>query len=230
MNTISTQKVAPIKPSQSEAKRVRIVVYVACALISIATNFFLGKDMSWDMLNYHVYAGFSALNDRFAQDYFAAGPQSYFNPYAFVPFYLLAWSGLPALAVGAILAVLHSAILCLTFELAMLVGPSRDLKVRVTIGVCAIALAFANPVPMQQLGSTFADITTAELVLAGWLLLTSAVRSPHVGRVMCAGALLGIATALKLTNAVHAVSACALVLWIPLPILKKIRQGVFFAV
>ena len=45
--------------------------------------------MAWDTLNYHLYAGFSAVNDRFAQDYFAAGPPSYFNPYAYVPFYAL---------------------------------------------------------------------------------------------------------------------------------------------
>src|SRR3984885_21647 len=146
MNTISTQKVAPIKPSQSEAKRVRIVVYVACALISIATNFFLGKDMSWDMLNYHVYAGFSALNDRFAQDYFAAGPQSYFNPYAFVPFYLLVKLGLPGLVVGTVLAMVQSVVLWITYELACCVCPPGGRKERLLFGLSATVLALMNPV------------------------------------------------------------------------------------
>ena len=57
------------------------------------------------MVNYHLYAGFSAVNDRFAQDYFAAGPPSYFNPYAYVPFYVLVRSDSP-LEIASALAVL----------------------------------------------------------------------------------------------------------------------------
>jgi hypothetical protein len=55
----------------------------------LAPNYLLGKEMAWDMLNYHQYGSFGAVNDRFGQDYFAAGPRSYFNPYAYVPFTLL---------------------------------------------------------------------------------------------------------------------------------------------
>ena len=60
-----------------------------------------------------------------------------------------------------------------------------------------------NPILMQQIGSCFADITTAELALAGWLLLASAVRVPRISRVLCAGLLLGAARAAvsKLSNA-----------------------------
>ena len=74
--------------------------------------------MQWDTLDYHLYAGFSALHDRFALDYFAAGGQSYLNPYAYVPFYLLATSRLTALEVATILALFQSAILWLSYELA----------------------------------------------------------------------------------------------------------------
>src|SRR5271165_1833727 len=93
----------------------RLPVYIACTVLALATNYLLGKETAWDMLNYHLYAGFSAVNNRFGQDYFAAGPQSYFNPYAYVPFYALARAGLPALAIGSLLAAVHSIILWLTF-------------------------------------------------------------------------------------------------------------------
>jgi hypothetical protein len=208
----------------------RLPVYVACTLLALIINYLLGKDMAWDTLNYQFYAGFSALNDRYTQDYFAAGPPSYFNPFAYVPFYALVRAGLSPLEISSILAAVHSVILWLTFELAVCVCPSQDRRMQMTYGICAVAIAFANPILMQQIGSSFADITTAELVLAGWLLLARAVRAPHVMWIVGAGLLLGAAAALKLTNAVHAVAASALLIMLPRTLYSRIRHGVGYAV
>jgi hypothetical protein len=206
----------------------RLAVYLACTAATLVANYLLGKDLAWDTLNYHLYAGFSALNDRFAQDYFAAGPQSYFNPYAYVPFYAMVHAGLSSLEISSILALVHSVIFWLTFELAMYVCPSDDRRLRMAVGICAIVLAFINPILVQQIGSTFADITTAELVLGGWLLLAQAVRVPHSARVICAGLLLGAATALKPTNSVHAIAACAVFIMLPFDLRGRLRQGIFY--
>ena len=92
-------------------------VYLACVALALACNYLLGKDMAWDTLNYHLYLGFSALNDRFRQDYFAAGFLAYLNPYAYVPFYAMVRAGLPALVIGSAFAIAHSVILWLVFEL-----------------------------------------------------------------------------------------------------------------
>jgi hypothetical protein len=208
----------------------RRLVYIACTALAVVSNYLLGKDMAWDMLNYHLYSGFSAVNDRFAQDYFAAGPPSYFNPFAYVPFYALVSSGLPALAISSVLAVAHSIILWITFELAISVCPSNDPRVRATMGVCAAALTFVNPILIQQIGSSFADITTAELVLGGWLLLAGAVRTPSAARCIGAGLLLGFATALKLPNAVHAIAGTALLIFLPLGLRERFRQGIGYLV
>lgn len=207
----------------------RVPVYAACTLLALITNYLLGKDMAWDTLNYHLYAGFSAINDRFAQDYFAAGPPSYFNPYAFVPFYILVKAGLSPLVISSVLAIVHSAIFWLVYELAVCVCPSHDRRLQMTFGACAIAMTFLNPILVQQIGSSFADITTAELMLAGWLLLAQAVRAPHAARVVCAGLLIGSATALKPTNAVHAVAACTLLIFLPQIPLDRIRNSLKFA-
>jgi hypothetical protein len=209
----------------STAALCRLPVYVACALLALTTNYLLGKDLAWDTLNYQLYAGFSAVNDRFAQDYFAAGPPSYFNPYAYVPFYLLVRAGLSSLEISSVLALAHSAIFWLTFELAVCVCPSSDRRVRMTYGICAIAIAFFNPILVQQIGSSYADVTTAELVLGGWLLLARAVHTPHTARIACAGVLLGAATALKLTNSVHAIAGLALLTLLPLPPYGRFRSG-----
>jgi len=208
----------------------RPLVYIACTVLALLCNYLLGMDMAWDTLNYHLYSGFSAVNDRFALDYFAAGPPSYFNPFAYVPFYALVSAGLPALAIASVLAIAHSVILWLTYELAIAVCPSGDPRLRVTIGVCAVMLAFVNPILMQQIGSTFADITTAELVLAGWLLLAGAFLAPGGARVVGAGLLLGAATALKLTNAVHAISAIVLLIMLPLAPQLRIRRSLGYLI
>jgi hypothetical protein len=211
-----------------QAAPYRVYVYAACTVLAVVLNYFFGKDMAWDLLNYHFYAGFSALNDRFAQDYFAAGPQSYFNPYAYVPFYVLVKLGLPGLAVGSVLAMIHSVVLWLTYELACSVCPSAERKERLFFGLCATILAFMNPILLQQIGSSFADITTAGLVLGGWLLLVQAVRYQRTAPIVFGAILLGLATALKPTNSVHALAGFFLVAFVPLPFLGRLRNLFYF--
>jgi hypothetical protein len=208
----------------------RFPVYMACTVFALLINYLLGKDMAPDALNYHLYAGFNAVHDRFVQDYFPAGPNSYFNPYIHVPMYYLAKSGLSSLEISSALAIAHSIMLWLTYELALAICPSHDSHKRLMFGICAVAFALVNPILLQQIGSTFADITTAELVLAGWLLLALAVRAPSTARVICAGLLCGIATGFKLTNAVHAIAAFAILALLPLAPWGRIRQGIVYGV
>jgi hypothetical protein len=205
-------------------------VYFACVALALACNYVLGKDMAWDTLNYQFYLGFSALNDRFGQDYFAAGPLAYLNPYAYIPFYAMVRAGLPALVICSIFAAAHSIILWLSFELGVAVCSSKDGRTRVFAGSSALALAFMNPILMQQIGSCFADITTAELALGGWLLLASAVRVPRTSRVIFAGLILGAASALKLNNALSAVSAFAMLAMLPLGWRSRIRHGFLYGI
>ena len=192
----------------------RFYVYVASTLVVVVTSYFLGKEMLWDTMYYHVYAGFSALHNRFGRDYFAAGPQGYFNPYAYVPFYLLTRSSLTPLEIASILAVMQSAILWLTYELAAACVPREKSKTRMTIGVLALIFAFANPILINEFGSSAIDVTTAEIALAGWLALIAALRNPSAAKIVLGGTLLGAASALKPTNAVHAVAAACIPLFV----------------
>ena len=203
----------------------RFWIYGCSTLLVVLTSWWLGKDMQWDTMHYHLYAGFSALHDRFDLDYFPAGNQSYLNPYSYVPFYLLATSGLTAFAAATILAVLQSAIVWLSYELAVTVAPPEDLRTRVAIGVSAAVLAFANPLLIDQFGSSFADITTAELMLAGCLLLIGAFRTPGVWRIVGAGALFGVAAAFKLSNALPVASLAIVPLFRPAGWGRRLRDA-----
>jgi hypothetical protein len=206
----------------------RLPVYLACAVLALLSSYLLGRDLMWDTLDYHLYAGFSALHDRFGQDYFAAGVQSYLNPYAYVPFYALVSGGFSALEIGCVLALIQSSILWLTYELALLVCQGEPPRTRLAIGLCAVLLAFLNPILIAQFGSSFADITTGTLVLAGWLLLARAVREPAARPVLLAGLIIGAACALKLTNAVHALAACVMLLLLPRTLGARVRYGLAY--
>src|SRR5258706_946798 len=227
---IDAGRAVKIAAAQGLGAPYRLPVFMACTVLAVVTNYLLGKDMASDALSYHIYAGFSAVNNRFAHDYFAAGPQSYFNPYIYVPFYLLIGSGLSSLEISSVLAIAHSVMLWLTYELAVSVCPSGDRRERLKFGLCAIAFALVNPILLQQIGSTFADITTGELVLAGWLLLALAIRTPSAARVIGAGLLCGVATGLKLTNAVHAIAGFAILTMLPLAPWGRIRRGLAYGI
>jgi hypothetical protein len=206
----------------------RWYVYAACAVLAVSLNYVFGKEMAWDLLHYHFYSGFSALNDRFEQDYFAAGPQSYFNPYPYVPFYILVKLGLPGLVVGTVLAMVQSVVLWITYELACCVCPSEVRKERLLFGLSATVLALMNPILLQQLGSSFSDITTTGFVLGGWLLLAQAVRYPRTKPIIWGAVVLGVATALKPTNGVYALAGFFLVAFVPVPFLRRIRNLFYF--
>jgi hypothetical protein len=208
----------------------RLPVFAACLTAALVCCYVLGKDMASDTLNYHLYAGFSALNYRFGQDYFAAGPTAYFNPSAYIPFYLMVRAGLPALLIGSVFSVIHSIILWLTFELGVAISPSSDTGTRMLAGACAAVLAFMNPILMQEIGSCFADITTAEIALAGWLLLALAIRRPRISLVVWAGLLLGAATALKLNNAIHTIAASFILVMLPLTWASRLRYGLLYGI
>jgi hypothetical protein len=232
MSSESVQRAAPSPHHPAvvdeEAAPYRWYVYAACTISAVVLNYVLGKEMAWDLLHYHFYSGFSALNDRFEQDYFAAGPMSYVNPYVYVPFYLLVKMGLPGLAVGSVLAVIHSVVLWLTYELACRVSPSVNRKQRFFFGFCVTVLAFMNPVLLQQIGSSFSDTITTGLVLGGWLLLVQAILRPRINFVIFAGILLGVSTALKPTNGLYALASVFLVAFLPLPFAGRIRHLFYF--
>ncbi|HEV2270508.1 MAG TPA: glycosyltransferase family 87 protein [Steroidobacteraceae bacterium] len=205
----------PVPSARGIFATARFWIYISCAAAAVLVSYLLGKEMMWDTLDYHLYAGFSAWHDRFGHDYFAAGAQAYLNPYVYAPFYALVRTGLPALLVASVLAIVQSGILWLTYELAIAISPPENPRARIMVGAFAVALALANPILLDQLGTSYADILTGEIVLAAWLLLVHAVRTPNTARVICAGLLLGAASALKLTNSLHALSACILLLFLP---------------
>lgn len=209
----------------------RFLAYPVCSILAIAWTFFAGKDVPWDALHYHLYAGYSVFNDRLTVDFFPAGTQTYLNPYSYTPLYLMVRAGWPSLAIGVVLATMQSVMLWMTWELVRFVGRQQVGYRPSVVAWAAVALALLNPVFLQELGSSFNDITTGALALGGYVALASAFFGGRLRRVALGGVLLGAAAALKLSNATFMlVPAIPLVVGCVSSMRQRVQALLIFAV
>ena len=193
------------------AKTERLCIFfvpvLACALWTV----FAGKDLNWDLLNYHYYLPFELIAGRVEQDFYAASAQSYLNPLGYVPFYLMVASGWHSVVVSVLLAAVHSMSLALLYLLARRLFADLPERERTTFSMLAAALGGATPVFWATVGTSFLDPLLTPFMLAGLLLLLDAPAAP-MRRTMLSGALFGAAAALKYSNAIYAVAALPLAL------------------
>jgi hypothetical protein len=181
-----------------------LLAYAICSVLAIAWTLFAGKDVPWDALHYHVYAGYSVFNERLTVDLFPAGTLSYLNPYSHLPLYLMVRAGWTSLAIGTSLASMQSVMLWMTWELARIVCRRQSGNSPAIVVWAAVAVALLNPVFLQALGSSFNDVTTGALALGGYVALASAFLGGRLQLVALGGVLLGAASALKLSNVTFA--------------------------
>ena len=170
------------------------------AVLCAAWTLYAGKDLNWDLLHYHFYLPYALFGGRFTLDYFAAGPQSYLNPLGYVPFYLAAAAGWHSVIVSVLFAAVHALNITFLYLIARALGSER------ASAVLAAALGAASVVFFATVGTSFLDPLLTVPMLAGvWLL----VRMPARGG--WAGVLLGVAAALKYSNAFFALAALLLI-------------------
>ena len=159
------------------------------------------QDVNWDQLNYHIYSIYALLHDRARLDVIPSQQQTWTNPLGNALQYLLVMN-LPPRIVTVLLAALASTSVILNYFLAKRMlnendGASREFR----LVVCTIAAvgAFFSPMFLSEVGTTFNDyIGGAIILLALWFLLRRRF-SPRA--YLVAGALLGVAAGIKLTNA-----------------------------
>lgn len=184
-----------------------------CLLVGACASVIFGQDANWDLRNYHLYNAFAALNGRTQFDLMPAGLQSNFNPLLDLPYYMLARGPLAATprlmaAAGLPFGLLLFATLCL----ARWVLQPRDLTGHALTWI-AVAIGGTAAATASEIGTTFNDIPCAAL-LVGALAMggPGCPERPAPWRLACAGAMVGIAVALKLTCAVTAPAVVAALL------------------
>lgn len=210
-------------------RRELLAVFLIPAVLCGAWTVIAGKDINWDLLNYHYYLPFELLSGRLQQDFFAASAQSYLNPIGYLPFYWMVSSGWHSVLASIALAVAHSLSLALLFLLAWKLFGHLQRRQRVVFSCLAVALGAATSVYWATVGGSFLDPLLVPPMLAGLLLLLEPGRHP-VCRAALAGALFGAAAALKYSNAVFALAALPLALALPaLTAGARLRAGLAYA-
>ena len=163
-----------------------------------------GLDLNWDLLNYHYYVAHAFWTDRLGKDFMPASIQSYLNPIAYLPFYWMVQAGWHSLIIGLVLAALHSVnliLLLLISEKALF----HDVRYRHIWGFTAAFTGGLSPLFLSEVGSTFNDVTSTIGILLGlYLIFCRTELSVHV---FLAGLAMGVATGMKLTNAIFLVAA-----------------------
>lgn len=186
------------------------------ALVSaVPIALFLGKDLNWDFQNYHLYAGFSAFNARWQQDFMPGSIQSYLVPYAHVPLYWMVRAGMPAIGIGAVLALLHALNVVLAVGIARTICPSPTRRRLVLTLMATAALVYLTPVYLNELGTSFIDVSSSVPIVAAVALLLRSSDASGWRTTVFAGFLLGVGAALKLTNLIFIPAAVAMCLALP---------------
>lgn len=191
----------------------RWVAYALLTVLGVAYALWAGKDLNWDLINYHFYAGFSVFNDRLDQDFFPATSPSYLVPYAYAPLYLMVHAGWDDRIIVALLALMAVPALWGTWEIGARLAPAsiyEDRRTRLAVAYASALLAFLCPVFLLQLGSSFIDAPTAALVIWGYLFVLRALPHGDWRPVALGAALLGIAAAFKQTNVLFALAGTVL--------------------
>jgi hypothetical protein len=183
-----------------------VLILLACLL-----SFLAGKDINWDLINYHLYLPHAWTFDTLHTDFMGAGPNSYFNPIGYLPFYWMVKADWHSLVIGSTLATIHGLNLVLLWEISERVVSSSHPQKKVLAAFSAL-LGVGTPVFLGTVGGTFLEPTLTVLVLGAVLLLAvsldaSAQERKAQFQVLAAGLLLGLATGFKLTNIVFAAAA-----------------------
>ena len=200
----------PRRSSRGGRIFLHLMLAVLGALLGAGFSYRLGQDICFDQLNYHAYSAYALWMNRYSRD-IAPGQifHSFFNPVIYLPFYLMMKHLTPVMT-GTILGALHGLNFWLVAVIAWIVTPALRWMERLPTVAAALVISAASPMAISEIGTTFADLLTSLLVLGGLALLMRA--EFQFGRTMStsiwislAGALVGAAVSLKLTNASFAI-------------------------
>ena len=196
--------------TQALSRSARTLAFIIPVLFAAVWTVLAGKDVSWDLLNYHYYVPYEWLHDRLAQDYFAASGQSYLNPVGYLPFYAMVASGWHSVVASMALAAFHGTALGFAFLIAWRVFGHRPLAERRSLAILATLLAGSTAVYWAMVGGSFLEPLLAVPMIAAVTLLVDDSGTHPQRRALSAGLLFGVATALKYYNGIFALAALPL--------------------
>jgi len=186
-----------------------LVVFSVAGTLLACLSLAFGKDVNWDLQNYHAYAPWALLHGGFDRDVLAGNYQAYMNPAILLVRYAVV-SALPPAPAGAALAVVQALNIPILYAITSRLLADEARGVRMALAGLAAALGGLSAVFVSLVGTSFTDSLVSIPILGAVFLLlpTGDVSAPQLstGRMACAGATMGLAVGLKLTNGFLAVA------------------------
>lgn len=185
------------------------MVLAGCLLLGAVAALYAGQDAFWDTRNYHLYNAWALLGDRYGRDITPAGMQSYFNPLADVPYFLLGTGPLAHAPrwLAALQGLWFGLLIFVVWRIASRLAASQARAVG-GADLIAVLLGVSGTMAVSQLGSTTQEIPLAVLVLGSLCLMLpdgaggSAPERAGI-RTLVAGICIGVAAGLKPTAIVY---------------------------
>jgi hypothetical protein len=195
------------------------------AAVSIVLALRAGKDLNWDLLNYHFYNAWAFVDGR--DDVAPAQAQSYFNPLLDLPLYYAIRNLAPWL-VAVLYATVQSINAELIRRLALHVLPAH--WPRHLLAVCLGLMVLAGAIFRGEVGGAMGDTLVSLPLLAGVLHLVRA-ETPRPRTALIAGLCAGCAAGLKLTMLLYALGfGLATVVLDSRPLLQRWRYPLWFGI
>ena len=171
--------------SCKHSRQAGMFILLLCLLCGGLWSLWLGQDVSFDLLNYHLYLPYAFLHGRFGLDLIAAGAtHSFFNPLADIPYYLLFvhlndWPRLTAFLQG----LWYGLFLFFAWKtVALLFSHGRLARVRL-LRLNAFLLGVTGMAAATQAGMSSNEVMLGAVLLAALYLLLykhpSDPRAPH---------------------------------------------------
>ena len=193
----------------------------------------LGQDKNWDLLNYHLYNPYAYLNDRLSLDLAPAGPQTYFNPFLDLA-YFIALSHLSPRTVGFLLGFIQGLNFILVYRISSHVLREHKLNTlySLLLALCGVlSVGF-----LSEIGTTINDSLVALFpLLSLWIVISFAGsikdnQHPAIAMILCSGVLAGIGCGLKLVMAIYALSLCLSFFVLPVRWDTRLKLSFLFGV
>lgn len=215
----------------SPADSRRIPWFLICLALVLSGGcgaLLLGKDVNWDLLNYHYYNPYAFLTKRLDVDIAPAQLQTFLNPLSDIPFYVMSTLFRPSL-VGFTLGCVHGLNLVLVLMIFRALFPHDGTRGWYLRAAGCVALAALAPGYIYELGGTMNDNLVSLFVLFPLWLLVRTDSPPCVKTVLLAGFSLGLGVGLKPTIASYAVCATVTLPLLYQSLRDRVRMPLFCA-
>lgn len=188
-----------------------LILLIIFIFIGTVVCYWQGKDVHWDLANYHYYNIWAFFHHKIGYDIMPCGIQSYFNPFADIPLYLsIKYFNNHPYLVGFFESIWYGLSIFLIYKISALLftGKYRILYIAlsVLIGMSGAITVFETGLCCNDLMISFISLSSIYIYLKGYYLQKD-IQPPNYKNItktlLFSNILFGMAVGLKYTCLIY---------------------------